>query len=101
MTSSFQDETVAQTASLKEMLAIFERQKEPPFKKAIHEFKAIMGSAQITPLDKLYKLQFIALKEPIEKHKDYIQKYGPITRDEKTPILTYIIIQSGIPDLAS
>jgi len=46
---------------LKEMIKISKKNKEVPFKKAIHEFKAIMGAASLSPLDKLYKLQFLTL----------------------------------------
>jgi hypothetical protein len=80
---------------------MFEKQKETPFKKAIHEFKTIMSAPNITPLDKLYKLQFIAITEQIEKNKEFTYKFGPLTGDDKIPILTYIIIKSEIPDLAS
>jgi len=49
----------------------------------------------------LYKLQFLAITDQLAKNKEYLNLFGPLTRDEKSPILTYIIIQSGIPDLAS
>jgi hypothetical protein len=63
-----------------------------PFKKAIHQFIAIMGAAKLTPLDKLYKLQFLTVQENFTQHKDFIRKFGHVTRDEKWPILTYIMI---------
>jgi len=72
-----------------------------PFTKAINEFKAVVGSAHLSPLDKLYKLQFISISDQLTRHKDLMNKFGPLTRDEKQPILTYIMIQSGIPDIAS
>lgn len=45
-----------QSPVLVEIIKMSRRAKELPFKKAIHEFKAIMGSGALSPLDKLYKL---------------------------------------------
>ena len=60
-----------------------------------------MGSPNIPPLDKLYKLQYLSVMDHFQHHKDFVHKFGPLTTDEKLPIMTYIVIKSGIPDLAS
>lgn len=60
-----------------------------------------MGSDSLSPLDRLYKLQFLPITEGLDKNKDFISKYGHLTRDEKAPIITYIILQAKVIDLSS
>lgn len=46
-----------------------------------------MASNLLTPLDRLYKLQFLPLTEQIEKNKDFLTKFGHLDRDDKHVLL--------------
>lgn len=61
------------TPALRAMVKMFKTQKELPFRKAIGEFREIMGSASLSPLDRLRKLQTLSINEQLVKHKDYVQ----------------------------
>ncbi len=69
-----------------------------PFKKAIIEFGEIMRSSSASPLDKLYKLQYLSIMEYFRENN-----FGEIAlmTDENLQILVYIAIQSKVPDLVS
>lgn len=87
--------------ALAEIVRLCSTGRQNPFKKAIDKFREIMGSDSLTPLDRLYKLQYLPLTDGLDKNKDFVQRFGPLTRDEKTPIFTYIIIQARVIDLSS
>jgi len=56
-----------------------------------------MMSNQMSPLDKLYSLQFLSIMDGYDKADSNVL----LNLDDNIHIMTYIIIQSGIPDLAS
>lgn len=89
------------TPALIEILDMCKKSKEMPFKKAVIEFQAIMGSSNLSPLDKLYKLQYLSVTDHFQNQREFFQRFGPLTRDEKLPIMQFIIIKAGIPDLVS
>ena len=72
-----------------------------PFLKAMKEIQRIFTSQDISPLDKLYKLQKLSIMNHFEINKAYYQGQVVLTQDEMISILSYIYIQSGIPDLVS
>lgn len=80
------------TPALKEIIRIIRSNKTNPFKKAIDEFREIMESNYLTPLDRLYKLQTLPLTDQIEKSKDFSHKFGPLDRDDKHTLYKYVII---------
>lgn len=90
-----------ESKAMTEIVRICKTSKLNPFKKAIEKFREIMASDQLTPLDRLYKLQFLPITDGLKQHRGYFDRFGPLTRDEKTPIITYIIIQAKVIDLSS
>ena len=68
-------------------------------------------SSPIPPLDKLYKLQFLNIMDYFDKNQDFLKSKHyestgktlniVLTMDENINGLTFIILQSMIPDLAS
>jgi len=62
-----------------------------PFEKAILEFQNIMTSAQMSPLDKLYKLQYLSLMDHFERNKDFFLK-ADIDSEGRTKSVTPIVL---------
>lgn len=93
--SSVSQQTGYQVPVIDEIIMKCKSKNQKPFTKAITDFKNIMASTVLSPLEKLYRLQYL----------NFLDGYEGITcqlnLDDNIFILTYIIIQSGIPDLAS
>lgn len=68
-------------------MRICQTSKQNPFKKAIDTFSEIMTSDKLTPLDRLYKLQYLPLTEQLEKNKEFTTKFGRLDRDDKHLLL--------------
>ena len=63
-----------------------------------------MNSTKLRPLEKLYSLQDLDVMDHFEQYSDYFQKDGKqlvLTKDEMIPIISFVIIESRIPDLAT
>ena len=69
--------------------------------KAIEEFTQIFSSLSMSPVDKLYKMQYLSISEFFEKNRGKDENPLVLMSDENIHILTYIMIQARIPDLAS
>mmetsp|Transcript_17368 Transcript_17368/g.29210 ORF Transcript_17368/g.29210 Transcript_17368/m.29210 type:complete len:574 (+) Transcript_17368:90-1811(+) len=83
-----------------------------PFHKSIEKFRQVMLNPQLSPLDKLYQLQYLNITKFFERNKEFFRLKNHasgsseemqvvLTRDENILIMTYIMIQAGVPDLAS
>ena len=93
--SNLSNATGYQVPVIEEIIIKYKKKNQKPFTKAIMEFKSIMSSSVLSPLEKLYRLQYLSILE------GYDNKLVTLNTSDNIFIMTYIIIQSGIPDLAS
>jgi hypothetical protein len=84
-----------QVPVIEEIIMKCKKKNQKPFTKAIMEFKSIMTSTVLSPLEKLYRMQYLSILDGYDNQGVFLNTSDNIF------IMTYIIIQSGIPDLAS
>ena len=86
-----------QVPVIDEIIISCKHKNQKPFTKAIMEFKSIMASTVLSPLEKLYRLQYLSILDGYQACESGVT----LNTSDNIFIMTYIIIQSGIPDLAS
>lgn len=63
-----------------------------------------MNSTKLSPLEKLYSLQDLDVMDHFVLYPEFYKKDGKqmvLTKDEMIPIISFVIIEARVPDLAT
>ena len=84
--SNISSATGYQVPVIEEIIIKCKKKNQKPFTKAIMEFKSIMSSSVLSPLEKLYRLQYLSILE------GYDNQLVTLNTSDNIFIMTYIII---------